>query len=830
LAAACAVVWCGIRLSAQEVRNQVQVTQETKHDESPALRDLSPIQEQGPQHQMRSPGRVGPSQSGPNLSDPVAQTFAPSVATPAVATSWEGIGNNVYGFTVNAAPPDTNGAVGPNHFVQIVNISLAVFSKTGTLLYGPAANNTVWSGFGGGCEFNNDGDPVVQYDKIADRWVIMQLSVTAPYPYEICVAVSTSPDPTSSYYRYAFGGWGSDFPDYPKLGVWPDGYYLSVNRFANATSFAGPGLCAFDRSKMLAGQPATQQCFNLGTQFGGDLPSDLDGKALPPAGSPNYFLEFTTTSSLSLFKFHVDWTTPANSTLTGPITIPVAAFSLACNGGTCIPQSGTSQQLDSLGDRIMYRLAYRNFGDHEALVANHSVTAGSSVGIRWYELRNPNGTPAVYQQGTYVPDSNYRWMGSIAMDQAGDIALGYSVSSSAIHPAIRYTSRVPTDPLGTLQAEVSVIEGTGSQTGGLNRWGDYSSMSVDPVDDCTFWYTTEYLPVNGSFNWHTRIASFKFPSCGGVPDFSLSTTPTSQTVTQGASTSYTVNITRSGGFTGSVTFSASGLPSGAGATFNPNPAAGNSSALSVTTSSTTPTGSYVLTIAGVSGSLSHTTTATLVVNAPPTPDFAISATPASQTVTQGQSTTYTTTVTPSGGFTGTVTFSASGLPTGATASFNPTSVTGSGSSTVSVATSSTTPTGSYAITITGTSGSLVHSTTVTLVVNAPAPAPDFSLSASPTSQTIPVGAKTTYTINITRTGGFTGSVTLSASGVPTGATASFSPNPTTGTSSTLTVATSSSTPAATYTITVTGTSGTLSHKTTVTLTVTTAPCNGECNN
>src|SRR5260370_42160753 len=201
--------------------------------------------------------------------------------------------------------------------------------------------------------------------------------------------------------------------------------------FRSGIRFLGPEVCAYDRSKMLTGQAATQQCFLLARTFGSLLPADLDGSTPPPGGSPGFVVSFAT-NSLQLWKFHVDWATPANSTLSGPTTLPVAAFSPACAGGTCIPQAGTTQQLDSLADRLMYRLSYRNFGDHESLLVNHSVTAGSSVGVRWYELRNPNGTPTVYQQGTYAPDSSYRWMGSLAMDRTGNIAVGYSVSSSSI--------------------------------------------------------------------------------------------------------------------------------------------------------------------------------------------------------------------------------------------------------------------------------------------------------------------------------------------------------------------------------------------------------------
>src|SRR5205085_9399472 len=257
--------------------------------------------------------------------------------------------------------------------------------------------------------------------------------------------------------------------------------------------------CAYDRNAMLNGQPATQICKQQSSSIGGVLPADLDGTTPPPAGTPN-FLMFFGANTLNLLKFHVDFATPANSTITGPAAISVAAFTPLCNGGTCVTQSGTTNTLDSLADRLMYRLAYRNFGSHESLVVNHSVVAGSSGGVRWYEIQNPNGTPVVAQQSTFAPDSNFRWMGSIAMDQAGDIAMGYSVSSSSVNPSIRFTGRTPSDPSGTLEAETNIITGGGSQTGSnLSRWGDYSALTVDPVDDCTFWFTTEYLKASGAF-------------------------------------------------------------------------------------------------------------------------------------------------------------------------------------------------------------------------------------------------------------------------------------------------------------------------------------------
>jgi hypothetical protein len=256
------------------------------------------------------------------------------------------------------------------------------------------------------------------------------------------------------------------------------------------------------------------QCFQLGSQYGGLLPADLDGSTPPPTGSPSFVLAFddATLSALNLWRFHVEWATPGASTFTGPLQIPVAAFTEACNGATCIPEPGGGQ-LDSLADRLMYRLAYRNFGTSDSLLVNHAVDVGGHSAVRWYEIKTPGGSPTVYQQATYSPDSSYRWMGSMAMDQRGNILIGYSVSSGSVTPSIRYTGRLASDALGTLQAEGSLFAGSGSQTGGITRWGDYSAATVDPTDDCTFFYTSEYLKTTGSFNWSTRIGTFKFPTC-----------------------------------------------------------------------------------------------------------------------------------------------------------------------------------------------------------------------------------------------------------------------------------------------------------------------------
>ena len=423
------------------------------------------------------------------------------------------------------APPDTTGDVGPNHYVQWVNLRYSVY----TLVRGvnneitafvpvpgfPKNGNTLWQGFGGRCQTDNDGDPIVQYDQLADRWILTQFAVSAT-PFTQCVAVSTSPDPTGTYFRYAYS-YSRSFNDYPKMGVWPDAYYISYNMFRNGSSFTGNTVCAFERAQMLVGGTARQACVNT-TATHSMEPADLEGTTLPPAGSPNLLMSMTT-SSIQFWRFAVNWGT-GTGTLTGPTTVAgVAAFSRACGGGACVPQPGTTTVLDTLADRLMYRLSYRKFADHEALVINHSVTSGSGSGIRWYELRNAAGqtfasaAPVLFQQGTFAPTNDFRWMGSAAMDKTGGIAVGYNISSSSIVPSIRYAYRGPSDPVGTMGNETSVLVGSGIQNGNLTRWGDYSTISVDPVDGCTMVFTTQFQPANGNFNWTTYIHSFKLSTC-----------------------------------------------------------------------------------------------------------------------------------------------------------------------------------------------------------------------------------------------------------------------------------------------------------------------------
>ena len=473
-------------------------------------------------------------QDGP---DPVIQSkfWQRVLNTPAIPSpvlSWNGI---IYpGVGCNCAPPDPDGEVGKTQYVQMVNEGLQVFDKlSGASVFGPAAISSVWSGFGGACQSGGNGDPIVVYDQLADRWIISQFATPsgASVPQDECIAVSQTGDATGAWYRYDFH-LTSDFLDYPKLGVWPDGYYMSGNVFnTQGTAFLGPQAFVFDRVKMLAGDPsATSQTTGItgGSGEAPFLPSDLDGIIPPAAGDPNHFVSFPEGSPL-IYKvraYHVDFTNPANSTFALETSVSAASFtSLCATTRNCVPQSGTSTRLDAIGDRLMFRNAYRRFGDgHESMFNNYTVSANSVAGVRWFELRRTQpGNWVKAQESTYQPDTTWRWMGSIASDNQGNVALGFSASSSSISPQIRYAGRLLTDPVNTLSGEQHLFDGTGSQSATSNRWGDYSDLTVDPIDDCTFYYTNEYYQTTTSFTWRTRIGYFKFAECTapqkGTADF-----------------------------------------------------------------------------------------------------------------------------------------------------------------------------------------------------------------------------------------------------------------------------------------------------------------------
>src|SRR5881396_1612303 len=513
-----------------------------KNDVSPALRNVAHLwpPKLKPQHEAAENPLI-PNNHEDSPDTVVQDKFITALALqsphiPGPILNFDGI--PFPGVGCNCAPPDTNGAVGKTQYVQIVNEGYQVFDKaTGNSVLGPNSISSVWTGFGGVCETSGSGDPVMLYDHLADRWVISQFAGASGGPItDECVAVSTSADATGTYNRYGFH-LGTNFFDYPKLSVWTDAYYMSMNVFnAAGTSYLGPQAFAFDRTNMLAGLPATfvSPTGALGGSVDPFLPADIDGPTLPPTGAPATFVGFPGQASnpnYTTYHFHVDFATPANSTFTTFATPPAAGFTALCpTTRSCVPQAGTSSRdnLDGIGDRLMFRAAYRNFGTYESVVSNYSVSAGGVAGVRWFELRNVTAGPVtVFQESTYQPDTTWRWMGSAAMDGQGNLAIGFSASSSTINPQLRYAARLASDPLNTLgQGEAHLFDGTGSQSGTSNRWGDYSALVIDPVDDATFWYTNEYYSANGSFNWRTRIASFKLASAAPTPTPTPTPAPT----------------------------------------------------------------------------------------------------------------------------------------------------------------------------------------------------------------------------------------------------------------------------------------------------------------
>ncbi|NQT76805.1 MAG: T9SS type A sorting domain-containing protein [Bacteroidetes bacterium] len=474
-------------------------------DESPALRDMPAIltgekdrswkngivENKSLEKEIKQRINNAPA----NQPDGAHQKFYPNYGSRGPLLGFEGVGN------VNGVyPPDTDGDVGPNHYFQMINLSFAIWDKQGNKLYGPVNNSTLWQGFVGPWTGTNDGDPIILYDEAADRWMATQfaLNTSNGVKYQL-IAVSQTPDPLGEWYRYAFAMVA--FNDYPKFSVWNDAYYASWNMFG---SYTRVGVAAFERDEMLIGNPnARMVYYDQSASTFGMLPADFDGTP-PPAGTPGFFIHLRNFSDhkMEIYEFDVDWNNTANSSFTLSTTLSPSTYSTNVGG---VPQPNTTQKLDDLSVFLMYRLQYRNFGSHESMVTNHTISNSGRAAVRWYELRKTSGNWSIYQEGTYAPDVVERWMGSIAMNGNGDIGLGYSVSNASVFPSIRYTGRRDGDPLGQMTiAEVEVKSGLSSQTG-IDRWGDYSCMSVDPVDDSTFWFTTEYRK---SSNWGTHVISF----------------------------------------------------------------------------------------------------------------------------------------------------------------------------------------------------------------------------------------------------------------------------------------------------------------------------------
>jgi hypothetical protein len=559
-------------------------TKATRQDQSGALwaiiketskttsseRGLLNVHVSGLSNAVHPAGQTADAIKSPNAAVNIEQTYFGTKPSAKLVESFDGLGAGFEGPQGTATvrnPSDNSLAVGMDHIVQTVNSRMAIFTKkgslydtTGRVLYGPVETRNVFRGFGGPCERINNGDAVVRYDQLADRWLIVmptfrrspsrnhdslpaasgpgkatRLYIPAkderlPVPprkqritdstFCMCYAVSTSPDPFGPYYRYEFER--QLFPDYPRPSVWPDGYYTTTS---TGDDVIQKHAYVVDRAKMLKGEDATEQSFII-NDVNFLVNADLDGKQLPPAGAPNIMMAAGGTQlkkimeddGIYAWKFHVDWKNPSKTKLEGPVKIPVAPYHYLCDGQLtrCVPQPGTEIRLDAQGDKIMARLVYRRIGNRESIVAVHSVnTAAGGGGVRWYEFRlGKKRKVYLHQQGTYAPDHHFRWMASPAIDKNGNIGIGYSYGASTDFPGQRFAGRLSADTPGVLSLnETILIEGEASQTNTL-RWEDYTQTAIDPADDCTIWYVGDYLKKNER-NYSSRIGAFRMPGCPG---------------------------------------------------------------------------------------------------------------------------------------------------------------------------------------------------------------------------------------------------------------------------------------------------------------------------
>jgi len=527
-------------LAAQYAASKETASQTTPHQDTDELLEVRP--EPGLKAQDQGYAGDGALQDSPG-SGPALHGLTEAAIDPPIV-NFEGLSNtdnfNLFGFRVN--PPSPSGDVGRNHYVEMVNLAFSVYTKHGGLLLGPVPIGALWVGFVNSDCTDPSGDPIVVYDQLEDRWLLTQFTTLSPTYYD-CVAISQTGDPTGAYYRYAFTS-GEFFPDYPKYGVWTNSYLLTTRDFGPDTEY-GISVYALEKSRMLIGDPTARvvqffldsEVIPLYLMGDGLLPPDIDGHRRPAAHMLPLIVGTMDDDSiygaafdaLNIWEMDVEWGRDWAS-LSLVAQLPVAEFDsiFPCAPTTrdCLPQPGIAdpnQYLDILSyrQRPTLRLAYRNFGGFESYVTSQSVEAHPGVaGMRWYEIRRINGVYSLHQQGTFAPgDGVHRWMGSLAQDQVGNIALGYSVvNGTGVYPGIRYTGRTSTAPLGQMDlGEGTIINGTGVQTTTNSRWGDYTSMNIDPVDDCTFWYVNEYYTAAGQASstagWQTRIASFRLPEC-----------------------------------------------------------------------------------------------------------------------------------------------------------------------------------------------------------------------------------------------------------------------------------------------------------------------------
>jgi len=488
---------------------------------SNSLKDISPFKSENlfqekPELDNESGTRI---QNSIILKDTVIQNAIYDNESIPIIQNFDGVGS------INMPNPDTEGDVGPNHYFQMVKSSFAIWDKQGNILYGPAENKTIWSDFPGPWLDLNWTDPIVVYDPLNDRWLASAMVYDLYNEYYEMIAVSATSNPLGEWYCYYL--WFDVMPDYPKFGVWPDGYYLTFNEWhltQSLTLFTGASIMVFNPEELCNGNPEpTEIYFHFDSPNGSTiidiasfLPSDLDGE-IPPAGTPNYHVCVKDDAwgypedRLWIWECHVDWADTSNCHFSEVGILETAPFDSHVFQNAFIHQPGTANRLHSLTHFMMYRLQYRNFENYQVLLCNHTVEVdGDDHGaVRWYELRDEGSGWFIHQQSSFAPDADSRWMGSVAMDADGNIGLGYSVSSDVTYPGIRVSGRRFNDDPGVLtMLESEIVAGAGNQSTNP-RWGDYSMMSVDPSDNLTFWYTQEYLPVTGVFVWQTKIASFQ---------------------------------------------------------------------------------------------------------------------------------------------------------------------------------------------------------------------------------------------------------------------------------------------------------------------------------
>lgn len=498
-----------------------------------------------------------------------ANASAPEVMpTPSLSFDGAGQADNATVGEGAVTPPDTNGDVGLSHYVSSVNLVLKIFNKNGTVAAAPVKTSDLWLNLPptDPCRVFNDGDPIVLYDQLADRWHISQFAVPGFGGIGVdnfqCVAVSTTSDPTGSYYTWSYLYPGNLVNDYPKVSVWSDAYHMTFNQFTNGGIFSGMGFLSQDRPKALAGDPTAGVVYRniapIDPNAGGALPLDIEGFVPPPAGLPVVIGEFRSTTfgdpldAIRFYKWEPNFASPGSSTVTVLPDVAIAAFDARNPSGRGdIEQSGTAVGLDSIGDRLMHRLTYRNLGTYAAPInsivgsftvnvsgVNPTTAATYQSAVRWLELRRTGDsfsvagdTFSVFDQGTHnlaavSGTGANNWMSSIAQDNQGNLALGFSQSGPTQFPDIKTAGRTG-GVQGTMNEGEAVFHAAGgSQTSSSNRWGDYSSMNLDPVDDCTFWYTQQYYSATSAANWSTRVGAFKFPSCAAAPKGTISGTIT----------------------------------------------------------------------------------------------------------------------------------------------------------------------------------------------------------------------------------------------------------------------------------------------------------------